>query len=76
MHKRLTITGSTLRQRDILFKSGIARQLEKEVWPWLISGKVKPVVYRTFLMGDASDAHRLMETSEHTGKVVLIVNAV
>lgn len=72
MRKRLTITGSTLRARDTAFKSDIARQLEKYVWPWLVSGKVKPVVYKTFPMEAAAEAHTLMESSEHIGKIVLV----
>lgn len=72
MRKRLTITGSTLRARDTAFKEAIARQLEKHVWPWLVSGKVKPVVYKTFPMEAAAEAHTLMESSEHIGKIVLL----
>jgi NADPH:quinone reductase len=73
MRKRLTITGSTLRARDVAFKSDIARNLEKTVWPWLMSGKVKPVIYKTFPLEKAPEAHRLMESSEHIGKIVLTV---
>ncbi len=74
MRKRLTITGSTLRARDIAFKSGLACQLEKQVWPLLTSGKVQPVIFRTFPMERAGEAHALMETSTHTGKIVLTIN--
>ena len=73
MRKRLTITGSTLRARDTSFKASIALQLEKNVWPWLVSGQVKPVVYKTFHLHEAAEAHRLIESSEHIGKVVLLV---
>jgi NADPH2:quinone reductase len=73
MQKRLTITGSTLRSRNASFKSAIAVQLEKTVWPWLESGKVKPVVHKTFPLQKASDAHQLMESSEHIGKIILLV---
>jgi NADPH2:quinone reductase len=71
MRKRLTLTGSTLRSRDISFKSAIAVNLKKTVWPWLISGSVKPVVYQTFPLEQAADAHRQMEGSLHRGKIVL-----
>ena len=71
MRKRLTVTGSTLRARDTKFKSSIARKLEKYVWPWLQSGKVKPVIYKTFPLEKANEAHALMETSTHIGKIVL-----
>ncbi|MBL0743125.1 NAD(P)H-quinone oxidoreductase [Chryseolinea lacunae] len=73
MRKRLTVTGSTLRARDTAFKTAVAQSLEKHVWPWLESGRVKPIVYKTFPLQNAADAHRLMETSEHIGKIVLTV---
>jgi NADPH2:quinone reductase len=69
--RRLTITGSTLRPRSVEEKGQIAAELRREVWPLLESGKVKPVIYRTFPLGDAAAAHRLMESSEHVGKIVL-----
>lgn len=71
MQKRLTITGSTLRARDIAFKSAVAHSLEENIWPFLISGKIKPVIYAIFPAAKAPDAHRLMESSEHMGKIVL-----
>jgi NADPH2:quinone reductase len=70
---RLTITGSTLRPRSVEEKGAIAAALHREVWPLLESGRVKPIVYRTFPLTQASDAHRLMESSEHVGKIVLTV---
>ena len=70
-HKRLTITGSALRARDTAFKTAIAQNLEKTVWPLLASGQIKPVIYKTFPFAQAADAHRLMESSEHIGKIVL-----
>jgi NADPH:quinone reductase len=73
MRKRLTLTGSTLRGRDSDFKSRIAISLEKNVWPWLVSGQVKPVIYKTFPLEQAADAHRLMESSQHIGKIILMV---
>jgi NADPH2:quinone reductase len=69
---RLTITGSTLRPRSVEEKGAIAAALHREVWPLLESGRVKPIVYRTFPLTQASDAHRLMESSEHVGKLVLV----
>jgi NADPH2:quinone reductase len=71
--RRLTITGSTLRPRSVEEKGQIAAAVPREVWPLLEQGKVKPVVYRTFPLQDAAAAHRLMESSEHIGKIVLTV---
>jgi len=71
-HKRLTITGSALRVRDTVFKTAIAQNLEKTIWPLLASRQIKPVIYKTFPFKLAADAHRLMESSEHIGKIVLI----
>jgi putative PIG3 family NAD(P)H quinone oxidoreductase len=69
--RRLTVTGSTLRPRSVEEKGEIARALRQEVWPLLEQGRVEPIVYRTFPLTDASAAHRLMESSEHVGKIVL-----
>lgn len=71
LRKRLTITGSTLRQRPVAFKAQIAEALRAKVWPLLESGAVRPVVYQTFGGTDAAAAHALMESSEHIGKIVL-----
>src|SRR5581483_9641798 len=71
MLKRLTVTGSTLRPRTVEQKGAIAASLRRQVWPLLESGKVKPVIYRTFPLAEAAAAHRLMESSEHIGKIVL-----
>ena len=73
MLKRLTHTGSTLRARSVTDKAAIARALEAKVWPLIAAGKVKPVIYRTFPLREASAAHALMETSTHIGKIVLTV---
>ncbi len=73
MLKRLTITGSTLRARDTQFKSNIAKQLLKQVWPLLQSGKIKPVIDSTFPLKQADKAHQLMESSQHIGKIILTV---
>ncbi len=71
MRKRLTITGSMLRSRDVTFKAAIAQSLEQHIWPLLTSGKIKPVIYKVFAASEAPEAHRLMESSEHIGKIVL-----
>ena len=73
MLKRLTITGSTLRAREVPFKSAIAGKLRENVWPLLESGKIKPVIARTFPLAEAAAAHALMESSSHIGKIVLIL---
>lgn len=75
MRKRLLITGSTLRGRDVAFKSAIARNLELQVWPFLAPGAIKPVIYKTFTAEQAAEAHKLMESSEHMGKIVLTFNS-
>jgi putative PIG3 family NAD(P)H quinone oxidoreductase len=74
--RRLTITGSTLRPRTAAEKGEIAIALRWEVWPLLEQGVVKPIVYKTFPLEDAPAAHRLMESSEHVGKIVLTTEAV
>ena len=74
MQRRLTITGSTLRPRSVPEKGAIARAVHANVWPLLESGAVKPVVFRTFPLARAADAHRLLESSEHIGKLVLITS--
>ena len=73
MLKRLTVTGSTLRPRTVDQKAVIARALETQVWPLIESGRVRPIVHARFPLADASAAHRLMESSEHIGKIVLEV---
>ena len=73
LSRRLTVTGSTLRPRSVEEKGQIATALRREVWPLLESGQVKPVIYKTFPLRDAAAAHRLMEASDHIGKIVLIV---
>jgi len=71
--RRLTITGSTLRPRSVEDKGQIAAALRRDVWPLLERGTVAPQIYRTFPLGDAASAHRLMESSEHVGKIVLTI---
>ena len=72
LRKRLTITGSTLRPRPLEFKTAIAAALKEKVWPLIASGAIKPVIYRTFAAADAAQAHTLMESNQHVGKIVLI----
>jgi NADPH:quinone reductase len=71
--KRLTLTGSTLRSRTVAQKAAVADALRRNVWPLFAAGRVRPVIYATFPLAEASEAHRLMETSQHIGKIVLTV---
>jgi NADPH2:quinone reductase len=71
MRKRLTLTGSTLRPRPVEHKGYIARNLREKIWPLIEAGKIKPEIYKTFALEQAPDAHRLMESSQHIGKLVL-----
>jgi NADPH2:quinone reductase len=73
LRRRLTITGSTLRPRPVAFKAQIARELRQRVWPLLAAGTIKPVIYKTFPLAAAAEAHALMESSAHVGKIVLDV---
>ncbi len=73
MSKRLTVTGSTLRVRTVAQKAAVAVGLRRHVWPLLSAGRVRPVIYATFPLAQASEAHRLMESSQHVGKIVLTV---
>jgi NADPH2:quinone reductase len=74
LRRRLTVTGSTLRPRPVEFKAFIAQQLQERVWPLLASGKVKPVIYKTFPLAQAAQAHALMESSAHVGKIMLTLD--
>ena len=72
VHSRhLTITGARLRPRSIAEKSSICRALEDRVWPLFANGTIKPVTYATLPFGEAAEAHRLMESSQHIGKIIL-----
>jgi NADPH:quinone reductase len=71
LRKRLTLTGSTLRARPLAFKAAIAAACRVKVWPWLASGRVKPVIHSVFPPADAALAHVLMESNRHVGKIVL-----
>jgi len=69
--KRLTISGNTLRARSIKFKQAIAHELVERVWPLLAAGRIQPEIYATFGPGAAHEAHRLMESNQHIGKIVI-----
>jgi NADPH2:quinone reductase len=74
LRKRLAITGSTLRPRSVAYKTALARDLREQVWPLLGNagpGRIKPVIHRVFPAAQAADAHALMESSTHVGKIVL-----
>jgi NADPH2:quinone reductase len=71
LRRRLMITGSTLRPRPVAFKGAIAAALRERVWPLLVAGRVRPVIERVFPAEQAAEAHALMESSQHVGKIVL-----
>ena len=71
LRKRLTISGSTLRPRPLAYKAALARELRERVWPLIEAGRVKPVIHQVFPAAKAAEAHALMETSTHVGKIVL-----
>ena len=71
LRRRLTITGSTLRPRPVVFKGAIAASLRKHVWPLIESGRIRPVVHSRFAAEQAAQAHMLMESNQHVGKIVL-----
>lgn len=71
LRKRLAITGSTLRPRSVAYKTALARELRQRVWPLLEAGRVRPVIHQVFPAAQAAQAHALMESSTHVGKIVL-----
>jgi NADPH:quinone reductase len=73
MVKRLTLTGSTLRPRTIAQKAVVAEGVRRNVWPLLAARRVRPIIHATFPLAEAAEAHRLMETSNHIGKIMLTV---
>ena len=73
MVNRLTLTGSTLRPQSVANKGRMARGLKEKVWPLLEAGKVKPIIYKTFPLKDATGAHAELERADHVGKVMLTV---
>ena len=72
MRKRLTITGSTLRNRDHAFKAALTSDIQQHAWPVLEKGRFKTVIAATFPLAEAAKAHALMETSDHIGKIILL----
>src|SRR4026209_251493 len=73
MRRRLTLSGSTLRPRPVEFEGALARSLREKIWPLIDSGRIRPVIYKSFELAEAAEAHRLMESSQHIGKIVLTV---
>lgn len=73
LRRRLSVSGSTLRPRSVAFKAAIANHLRTTVWPLIEAGKIKPVIYQTFPLEKANEAHALMEASTHVGKIMLQV---
>ena len=73
MRRRLTLTGSTLRPRSVEFKSLVADEIHREVWPHVVAGRLKPVIDTTFPLADAAAAHARMDGGDHVGKIVLTV---
>lgn len=71
LRRRLTVTGSTLRPRPVAFKQDIANKLRERIWPLLESRAIRPVIFKTFSLEQAADAHALMESSAHVGKIML-----
>ena len=74
MARRLTLTGSTLRPRDLAFKTMVADEIARTVWPYVEGNRLKPVIDSTFPLTDAAEAHRCMESGTHIGKIVLTIN--
>jgi NADPH2:quinone reductase len=75
MRRRLTLTGSTLRPRDSVFKSLVADELHRVVWPFVVEGRLKPVIDATYPLARAAEAHARMEAGDHVGKIVLTIEA-
>jgi NADPH:quinone reductase-like Zn-dependent oxidoreductase len=74
MRRRLTLTGSTLRPRSIEFKTMVADEIARTVWPYVGGGRLKPVIDSIFPLDQAAEAHARMEQGEHVGKIVLRVS--
>ncbi len=73
LHKRLTVTGSTLRPRSAEAKAGIAEKLRAQIWPFIESKTIKPLIAARFPLADVVESHKLMESSKHIGKIILMV---
>ena len=71
MRRRLTLTGSTLRPRSVEFKTMVADEIAKTVWPYVEGGRLKPIIDSSFPLAEAAAAHAHMEAGEHVGKIVL-----
>ena len=71
MRRRLTLTGSTLRPRSVEFKTMVADELVRTVWPYVEGGRLRPVIDSVFPLDDVAEAHARMETGDHIGKIVL-----
>ncbi len=71
MVRRITLTGSTIRVRDYAWRKALSAELQQKVWPLITSGRYKPVIHRTFHYTETAKAHAFMETSQHTGKIML-----
>jgi putative PIG3 family NAD(P)H quinone oxidoreductase len=74
MRRRLTLTGSTLRPRSVLFKTMVADEIQRTVWPFVEGGRLRPVIDSTFPLEQAGAAHERMESGDHVGKIVLQVS--
>jgi putative PIG3 family NAD(P)H quinone oxidoreductase len=71
MLKRLVLTGSTLRAREQAFKAALVAEVRHKAWPWLDDGRLQPIIHQVFSFAEASEAHRVMESSRHIGKLIL-----
>ena len=71
MLKQLVLTGSTLRSQPVAVKAGIAREVGAGLWPLIAAGKVRPLIHRVLPLAQVAQAHRIMESGTHTGKLVL-----
>jgi NADPH:quinone reductase-like Zn-dependent oxidoreductase len=74
MRRRLTLTGSTLRPRSIEFKTMVADEIARTVWPYVEGGRLKPVIDSVFPLDQAAEAHARMEQGDHIGKIVLRID--
>jgi NADPH:quinone reductase-like Zn-dependent oxidoreductase len=75
MRRRLTMTGSTLRARDLSFKTMVADEIARTVWPYVEGNRLKPVIDSVFPLREAASAHSRMEAGDHVGKIVLDMEA-
>ena len=73
MQKRITISGSMLKPRDADFKAALTADVEKQVWPLLTDGRLKPIIDRTLPLAEAAQAQELMASSKHIGKIILTI---